>query len=256
MNTLKNLLQTCSLALALLGGGYLHAQEKVNDELAKQVIGMWDFVIENVNEIVYLRIDKVTSQSDGVYALDAVYGWPSRERPVKSAELIHSGKETRLTLTAHNGGNAKAVRSDDGSFVGTWEYMSNPVRQVRIVKMAPGVDPSKTADAVIVRPGSEVPKSCAAFVGQWSGTWGYGIGQTWLWVASVDSKCLAKVAYLSYNAIPRTFEDVEIKGDTLEWLCNKSTQGTCRLSARDDELWANYSNPGGGSNSAVFKKLR
>lgn len=255
MNIVNRLLQTAFLSVAFMGG-QAHAQEKVSDDLAKQVIGMWDFVIENINEVVYLRIDKATAQSEGVYSLDAVYGWPTRERPVKSAELTRSGKETRLTFTAHNGGNAKAVQSDDGSFVGTWEYKSNPVRQIKIVKLAAGIDPSKTADAIFVKPDADVPKACAAFVGHWSGTWGYGIGQTWLWVASVDPKCVAKIAYFDYAAIPRTFEEVEIKGDSLEWLCNKSTRGTCRLSAHGDELWANYTNPSGGTNSAVFKKLR
>jgi len=118
------------------------------------------------------------------------------------------------------------------------------------------IDAAQATAAVITKPAPDVPSSCAPFSGQWTGTWGYGIGQQWLWVASIDAKCTAKIAYLGNSDTPSAFQAVEIKDGVLQWLCNKATGGTCTFTSRGDELGASYSNPGGGTNSAVFKKLR
>ncbi len=366
MKILLNPFHVFPLLAALILASLSHAQEKTNTELSSQIIGTWDVVIENVNEVIYLRIEKVTTRAKGEYTLDAAYGWPSRERPVQAAELIQSDKDVRLSFTARNGGKAAAILSPDGSFVGTWDYKSNPTRAIRVVKLKESdirstpvietvsadvpkecaaflggwtgtwnrsgqawlwvtsidakcvakyayesapyprsfkaieikdgvlvatnsfgannfrvdggglqdrwvgnngnsdtlafnpvdrmVDPVKTAAQTIVKPAADVPSGCAAFSGRWTGTWGHGIGQLWLWVASVDSKCVAKIAYLANSDTPSSFQTLEIKDGTLSIVCGGTD--TCKFHRQGDELWAAAYGAAGANNNAVFKQIR
>jgi hypothetical protein len=114
-----------------------------------------------------------------------------------------------------------------------------------------------TAFQVMVQPASDIPSGCAAFYGQWSGTWSQGgFGEQYLRVAEVKlagDKCVARY---SYGGVKTTVakDTVEFSPDALTFLCNKSTGGTCIFERKGSELWASYSNPSGGRNSAVFRQ--
>ncbi len=107
--------------------------------------------------------------------------------------------------------------------------------------------------AAIAKPAPDVPSACAAFSGRWTGTWGHGIGQQWLWVASVDAKCSAKIAYLANSDVPSVFQTAEIKDGTLAVTCGGVD--TCKFNVRGDELHAAAYGTAGANNNAVFKKL-
>lgn len=348
------------IAVASAVCGVSFAQEKKFDE---HLVGTWDAIIENVSEVVHLKIANVTPKSNGEFTVEASYGWPSRERPVKSIDLSQSGKEIRLSFESRSGGKANTTLGADGTFVGTWDFRSSPTRAIKIVKLksneirstplveraspdvpkecaaflggwtgtwnrsgqawlwvtnvdakcnaqyayvsfpyprifattqirdgvleAPvsvgknsfrfvdgklvdqfsgngtydsltfnpidqGTDPAKSI-TVVVSPGPDVPASCAAFSGRWSGTWGYGIGQQWLWVASIDANCSARVAYLANSDVPSAFQTLEIKDGKLSLVCGG--RDTCTFSAKGDELNAAAYGNSGANNTAVFKKL-
>jgi hypothetical protein len=50
-------------------------------------------------------------------------------------------------------------------------------------------------------------------------------------------------------------ERVKIRDDTLSFLCNTDTNGTCNFKRTGEDLAADYSNPRGGRNLAVFKRV-
>ena len=113
------------------------------------------------------------------------------------------------------------------------------------------------AAKIVVKPSADVPESCAAFSGQWVGRWSVGnVGQNWLWIAEIDVNCIAKVSIDRSDTPPDSFRTVEIKDGQLSFLCNSSTGGTCVFKRNGNDLWASYSNPSGGKNSAVFERVR
>jgi hypothetical protein len=111
------------------------------------------------------------------------------------------------------------------------------------------------AKGIIVKPAADVPVACAAFSGEWTGTWGYGVGQQWLWVVGIDANCTAKFAYLSHARPPVGFATAEIKNGTLSFPCNRSA-GTCNFKRRGDALDAWYSGAPEDRNNATFEKIQ
>ena len=107
-----------------------------------------------------------------------------------------------------------------------------------------------------VPPAADVPAACAALFGNWSGTWTQGgVGRQWLRIIGVDAACVATYAYVGFERIPAAYDKATITDGRLSFVCNRSTGGTCVFERRGDTLSANYSNPGGGSNSASFARL-
>lgn len=119
------------------------------------------------------------------------------------------------------------------------------------------IDAEQKTFTAMVLPSAEIPSECAAFYGQWSGTWSQGgFGEQHLRVAEIKSlgdKCVARYSYSgSKTAIAK--DTVEFSRGAFTFLCNKSTGGTCIFERKGSELWASYSNPSGGLNNAVFRK--
>ncbi len=177
--------------------------------------------------------------------------------------MSRSGQEIKLLLTTQANSQIAATRTAAGIFEGTFTTKNGVSKPIRIERTSEGeleatVEAANAirAAGLIVKPGPDVSAEYAAFSGQWTGTWGYGRGQNWLWIVSIDRGCTAKYALLSNASPPRGFSTAEIKGGELSFLCNRSTGGTCVFSRKGDELWASYSNPAGGINNAVFGRVK
>jgi hypothetical protein len=108
----------------------------------------------------------------------------------------------------------------------------------------------------ITLPGSDVPKECAAFIGGWAAKWEKGGYENWLWVTKVDSNCLATNGYQKIGVFPSNYRETIIKNGELSFICNRSTGGTCIFTRVGDDLSVSYSNPSGGTNSAIFKRIQ
>ena len=103
----------------------------------------------------------------------------------------------------------------------------------------------------IVQPAPNVPPACAAFIGGWVGEWSRGnIGHRPLWVTEVGADCLATYTY------SRVRGKAKVENGALSFICNLDTNGTCVFKRSGDNLWASYSNPGGGTNSATFAPIQ
>ena len=67
--------------------------------------------------------------------------------------------------------------------------------------------------------------------------------------------CMATFTYGDTTSDPKNFSTIKMDNqESLSFVCNRSTGGTCTFTVKGDELWASYSNPSGGNNSGVFKK--
>ena len=262
MKAIKHVFLIPLFTMFCLSTGMSFAQEKTSTQLQGELVGSWMVTVAGDSKLRVLKILNVSQRSEGTASLDAVFGLAGeRENPVTPA-LFQSAEGRKLSFTSKSGASVIAVQQPDSSFVGTYEINGN-TRGLKMAKVATDelVAMSSTARearaaSLVVTPTGDVPQSCASFSGKWAGNWSQGgVGMAWLWVAEVDTQCIAKIAYLDSDKTPTRFEHVQIRDGALEWLCNKSTTGTCVLKSQGNELWASYSNPSGGKNSAVFKKI-
>lgn len=227
-------------------------------QLQADLISPWFVVVEGEGRPRTLRIEGVDQGESGAFTLKATYAFSDLRLASVKAEIVQTGQDRTLQLTTQANSKIVATQKLDGAFVGTFTDSSGRTKGLKIEKVSESELKAKVDAAArgpeILKPSPDVPASCAVYSGKWTGTWGYGIGQQWLWIPSIDNKCVAKVIYSSSKWAHGNVEMVEVKDGVLEWLCNRSTNGTCVLKRNGDELWASYSNPSGGSNNAVFKR--
>lgn len=244
------------------------AQIKLLTELQTEMVSSWIVTIDGISRIRTLKIGDVTEISEGVFSLDAVFGFSDGKLVAIKAKMNQTATERKLELTTQTGVRIVATQGPNGIFTGTFTPKGGDVKAVIIEKFSgdnsqlrvatASQSPRRpNAESVIIKPAADVPAECVSFGGEWTGKWSQGgIGQQWLWVMEIDAKCNVKLAYLSHEKPPIGFDSGKIVDGTLSFLCNRSTGGTCSFSRHDDVLWASYGNPSGGTNNAVFERIR
>lgn len=168
-----------------------------------------------------------------------------------------------LSLTRPDGGTTKFELSGGGisaNYSGpsgvnntTLQRIDNdPALQAR-------AEADQKAAMATVPPAPDVPSACAAFYGQWSGTWSQGgLGELYLRVAEVKSvgdKCLVRYSYTPSRTPVPAKDTVEVQRGAITFVCNSSTGGTCVFARNGDIISASYTNPGGGRNDGTFKRI-
>lgn len=265
MKTAASVLFRIVCTMIFVWPGLSFPQEQANARLQTELVSPWLVTVQGQDRPRTLRITGVREDPGGKLVLDAAFGWTDGNQvSVPTASVIQSGQETRLLFVTQAGTQVAVVLMSSGVFEGTFTTNDGVVKTVRIQKLTEDELRAKIAATkaargakVVVKPSADVPESCAAFSGQWVGRWSQGnIGQNWLWIAEIDVNCIAKMSYERSDSPPNSFRTVEIKGDELSFLCNSSTGGTCVFKRKGDDLWASYSNPSGGKNSAVFEKVK
>lgn len=220
--------------------------------IEKELLGSWQADVEGSNRTRTLKIVGVRQKSETIFSLDAEFGWTDGEETVTFAEISQDSNERKLKVTAKSGAKISATQMPDGSFVGSFLFTNGQSKEISIKKKS-----SETGGLLAIpnieSPSTDVPVSCAAFSGKWTGTWGYGVGQQWLWVVSINAHCVAKVAYVSHSGRPKNYESVEVKDGKFSLTCGG--RDTCTFSTKGDELWAAAYGSGGVNNTAVFRKL-
>ena len=238
-----------------LGTAMAYAQPSLT-QLQTELISAWVVTLDGEDRTRTLKISGVEQKDAGIFPLNAVYGWSDGNQSAVRAEINQTGQERTLLITTQPGSKITATQKPDGTFVGTFVYpdgtKTKPVRLERVSadQLRAKVEASLKGPA-IVKPAADVPPQCAAYSGRWTGTWGYGTGQTWLSVVGVDANCVAKFAYLSHSRSPTGFATAEIKNGDLSIPCGS---GTCTFEIHGDEIWGRYSGPE-GTNSVVKKKM-
>lgn len=236
------------------------AQQKTFEQIKAEMISSWVVAVEGESRTRTIKISAASLQPDSSVRLDAVYGWIDGNQTAISASLVQSGQDVKLLLTTQAGSNVKATHTSDGLFVGTFTPTNGAAKPVKIQKVSNDelqtkIDAVKaTMGGVIVAPGPDVPKDCAAFSGRWAGNWP-GYGRTWLWVAQVSAICIAKCTQPDTADIPNKnrFQFCDI---TDKVLVLKGSAATLSYELHGDELWARYVSSSGQQNNTVFRKLK
>lgn len=264
MKTAASVLFRTFCVMVFVWPGIPFAQEQTMARLQTELVSSWLVTVEGEDRTRTLRITGATQNSDGKLLLDAVYGRTDGNQTLISASVVQSGRETKLLFSTQAGSQVVAILISSGLFEGTFTDKKGAVKAVKVQKLSEEELQSKIAAAkaaraarVVVEPAADVPESCAAFSGKWVGRWTQGnVGQNWLWIAEIDANCIAKVSIKENDNPPKNFSAVKIRDGELSFLCNSSTGGTCVFKRSGNDLWASYSNPSGGKNSAVFEKVR
>ncbi|MBK7014404.1 MAG: hypothetical protein IPH39_02240 [Sulfuritalea sp.] len=241
-------------ALMSFAAALAHAQASLA-QLKAELVSAWVVTVDGEARKRLLRISGIEQGDNERFPLTATYGWIDGSKPSVRAEIVQSGKDRALNLTTGSSSKIVATQNAEGVFVGTFAPTSGPVKPIRLVRISDDELPKILAEAQagvpIVKPAESVPPACAAYSGRWTGTWGYGTGQTWLTVVEIDSNCMARFAYLFNSRPPTRFESAEIKKGELSVSCGN---GTCTFEVHGDEIWGRYSGPE-GTNSVVKKKI-
>lgn len=253
-------IKTCILILFCLIitilSGTSFAQDKTIAQLQTELMSPWLVTVDGEHRTRTLKIKSVSQKTADSFHLDAEYGFSDGKLNAVQAEIGQIAQERKLNLITQSDTKIVATQEADGNFSGTFTSKNGVVKNVKITKLSPtelqALQDSAKAEWAIVKPGADVPTSCATFSGVWAGNWTQGgIGKSTLRVTRLDAKCMATI---KYDSSPP--ENVEIKDGLLEWICNKSTNGTCVMRRKGDDITANYSNPAGGSNFAYFEKIK
>lgn len=257
MKTIASAFLRAFCLIVLVSPGISSAQQKTLAQLQTEVVSSWVVTVEGESRTRTLKISGASQESNDTLLLDAVYGWTDGNQTPISASFVQSGQEVKLLLTTQPGSKVTATQTSNGIFEGTFTPTNGTPKPVKVQKVSGEELQAKitaakaSRAAVIVEPGPDVPKDCAAFSGRWTGNWPY-YGQTWLWVAEVSVSCVAKCNSLSTLDIPNRFQSCDIKDKVL---VRQKTDGAEYYELRGDALWARYVYSG-GQNNAVFRKLK
>lgn len=193
------------------------------------------------------------------------YIYPAGQRPPKSADgakeavIKGNGFEIRRadggTTTFELNGGAISAR-----YLGPSGSNSTTLRRIDVDSAAQAqVDTDQRTALTVVPPGTDVPSECAAFYGQWAGTWSQGsFGELYFRVAEVKpagDKCIVRYSYSTSKTPVPARETAEVRSGTITFVCNKGTGGTCVFERRGETLSASYRNPAGNSNDGTFKRV-
>jgi len=173
-------------------------------------------------------------------------------------------KGNTLSLPRPDGGTTTfELRGDtlDGRYAGPAGF--NNATMQRVTANSPDAARAAadaSAASAMIPPSADTPADCAALFGQWVGVWGQGsIAEMFLRVAEIkvaDGKCVARYSYSTSKSPVPARSTAEVSAGTLKFVCNQSTGGTCYFNGKGDgTLAASYSNPAGGVNAAVFKRV-
>jgi hypothetical protein len=225
-------------------------------QLQADLVSPWFAVVDGEGRPRTLRIQAVEPGENGAFTLNAMYAFSDLRLASVKAEIVQTGQDRTLQLTTQSNSKIVATQKADGAFVGTFTDSSGRTKGLRIEKVSESELKAKVDAAArgpeILKPSPDVPAACAAYSGKWTGTWGYGIGQQWLWIPNIDNKCVAKVIYSSSKWAHGKVEMVEIKDGTLSIVCGGVD--TCRFNVKGDELWATAYGSAGANNNAVFRR--
>lgn len=250
------LVRVAAVAFMFLGFSVAYAQPSLT-QLKTELVSAWLVTVDGEERTRTLKVTEVEQKDFGIFPLEAVYGWTDGNQTPVRAEINQSGQERTLLLTTQPGSKIAATQRSDGNFIGTFTSTSGQTKGLKIEKVsdeslqARMAANASRASGMIVEPGSDVPKECAAFSGRWTGSWP-NYGQTWLWVVEVGANCVAKCMSWTTSAVPTRFQSCDIKDNVL---VRQKPDGMEHYELRGDELWARYAYMG-GQNSAVFRKLK
>lgn len=228
------------------------------DAVKREFVGSWIVEVEGEARTRTLNVMSVKLIQDGAWVLDSTYGWTDGgQTPVSTRVTVKPGGYL-LVLTTQANSVISAHYESPSNLRGLFTWSSGRARAVKLERLSTD-EIAKRAEllassrirSTIKPPSADVPASCAAFLGGWTGHWPW-YGQTWLWVVEVDATCAAKCTNRTTSVFPDSFQPCEIKDGVL---ARSKPEGMEYYEVRGDELWARYVPTIGNPNSAVFKRF-
>ncbi|MFZ1627061.1 MAG: hypothetical protein WAT81_04630 [Candidatus Moraniibacteriota bacterium] len=122
------------------------------------------------------------------------------------------------------------------------------------------IDDEQKAALAAIPPSADIPAACAAYYGNWVGSWSQGgFAEQYFRVVEVRNSsegCLVRYSYSGSKSPIPAKETATLRNGTISFVCNRSTGGTCIFTRQGEILTASYTNPGGGNNNGTFKRVQ
>lgn len=100
----------------------------------------------------------------------------------------------------------------------------------------------------------QVPPACAAFLGDWSGTWSQGFyGTQRIQVTQVSPQCVATLAYSPTPEASKVAHQLPIRDGVIAFTCNVPGS-QCRMEVLEGVLRFTYQDPSGFVNHGAFRR--
>lgn len=243
--------------IAAISPGIGLASDDAQARLRSELISPWLVEVEGEARPRTLLIRSAELGRDGVFELDALYGWSDTRQTKVNAQASIKTEGHKLVLTTQANSIVAADSSGPGLMTGTFTPSSGSSKTIKLTRLAPDALAQAVKNALdaakrsLVKPGAEVPAECAGLFGGWKGQWGNGYGEEWLWVVRVDANCIAKYRYKP-DGFWGPFFTGEIKNGVLSTPCGSG--GTCSFQRREEKLWGNWHGPS-GSNTIVLESI-
>lgn len=195
-DVVKNL-RNCLLVIFSFLAAAAHGQSGTGGKLESEMISSWLVTVVGENRTRTLKIKGLTQRSDGLFDLNAAYGWTDEGQGLIKAELSASPQETKLIFTTQADSKIVATQEAAGRFSGTFTLKNGTSKGITIVRvsdeavaaMAEAGKSERRAAAAMKKPAADVPAACGALAGKWQGEWPSG-QKTWLSVVEVDARCV------------------------------------------------------------------
>jgi hypothetical protein len=196
--------------------------------------GTW--VVDGADWIRLLQIRNINISPDGSIAIDATYGFGSTLNDLARVALDLTTDNQKISITTKANSLVALNEATTVAYNGTF---TNRIGTIPV-----------TMTKLNGLPDQDIPPSCTSFVGVWEGKWENGnIGIRTMAVTGMTKECVALVTYGRFK------DKVKISDEKLSFLCNTDTGGTCNFKRVGDDIHADYSNPQGGWNRAVLKRI-
>lgn len=114
------------------------ASVSVAEEMPKSpedLIGSWIVKVEGAGKDRSMVVTNVSKKSDGLYSLEAKFGWVGSENPVVSSEAEQTEKGLKLSITSKSGARVQGEQTQDGSFVGAFFNSGGSSVPMRMTKV-------------------------------------------------------------------------------------------------------------------------
>lgn len=229
---------------------FLSGIQNVLAQTTKNILGSWVVVVDNESRTRTLQINKAIQGKEGTF--ESEYGWTdSKKSPTEVRFTTKENGQKNLVFTTGAGSKVDVDEIGIASFEGR---ITNTGYDKKVTIIS--VENAKQNGLLSEQPGLSVPTHCASFYGLWRGWWAQGgIPEQIIHITQVNEDCFVKFSYYENAKYPGNYLGTsKIVDGKFSFVCNKETNGTCTFGVHGDELWVSYSNPGGGNNSAVFKK--
>jgi hypothetical protein len=238
--------------------------DPVLERIQREIVGSWIVEISGVNRPLTFTVRGAEAGADGVFNLDATFGFTDGGNSAVKAKVRLVSDVYKLEFVNTNGTVYAAEGSANGTLAGSNTPTSGSPRPLRLVRTSDDELKQRVASladaraALTVKPGPDVPESCARFFGGWVGRSRIDVGLSRLWVLGIKADCMAQVSYRAPSPTSDVpYGDVftaQIAQGTLSLPCGNS--GTCVFEVHGVEVWGSYTNPSGGSNSSVFQRIK